>query len=64
MWVLLMRRIIRLVIASLMVGVGSGTLIWLLFVGGWRGWMLMAAGLVFVAGVMWLYSDLLGSGDL
>ena len=39
-----MRRIISLVISSLMVGVGAGTLVYLLEVGGWRGWMLMAAG--------------------
>jgi hypothetical protein len=56
-----MRRIISLVIASLMVGVGSATLIYLLEVGGWRGWMLMAAGLVFAAGVVWLYDDLRAS---
>jgi hypothetical protein len=55
-----MRRIISLVISSLMVGVGAGTLVYLLEVGGWRGWMLMAAGLVFAAGVMWLYDDLRG----
>jgi hypothetical protein len=55
-----MRRIISLVIASLLVGVGGGTLFWLLYVGGWRGWMLMAAGLVFAAGVVWLYDDLRG----
>jgi hypothetical protein len=56
-----MRRIISLVIASLMVGVGAATLIYLLeFAAGWRGWMIMAAGLVFGAGVIWLYDDLRG----
>jgi hypothetical protein len=42
-------------------GVGAATLIYLLeFAAGWRGWMIMAAGLVFGAGVIWLYDDLRG----
>jgi hypothetical protein len=29
----------------------------LFFAAGWRGWMLMASVLIFVAGATWLYVD-------
>ena len=29
----------------------------LFFAAGWRGWMVMGAGLIFTVGVLWLWSD-------
>jgi hypothetical protein len=53
-----MRRIISFVIALCMTLGGAISGIYLLmFAHGWKGWMVMAAGLVFTLGVVWLYSD-------
>ena len=29
----------------------------LFFAAGWKGWMVMGAGLLFTAGALWLYDD-------
>jgi hypothetical protein len=29
----------------------------LFFAAGWKGWMVMGAGLLFTAGAVWLYDD-------
>ena len=53
-----MRRIISFIIALCMTLFGAFGLIYLfVFAHGWRGWMVMAAGLVFAVGAVWLYSD-------
>jgi hypothetical protein len=54
----MLRRIVSLVCASSLTVAGAAGLIYLLFFAvGWKGWMLMAAGLVCVAGIVWLYDD-------
>jgi hypothetical protein len=54
-----MRRVISLIIASSLAAIGgAGVLYLLLFAAGWKGWMVLGAGGVFAAGVMWLYDDL------
>jgi hypothetical protein len=53
-----MRRIISFILALSLTAAGVVALIFLLaFAEHWRGWMFMAAGLMFVAGGAWLYSD-------
>jgi len=53
-----MQRTICLFLALFLTVVGAGAFVFLVFfAAGWEGWMLMAAGGVFVTGVMWLYSD-------
>jgi hypothetical protein len=52
------RRIISFIIALCLTGFGAFGLIYLfLFAAGWKGWMVMGAGLIFTLGVIWLYSD-------
>ncbi len=55
----LMRRVISLLLASVLALVGAGGLFYLFFfAAGWKGWMVLGAGLTFAAGVVWLYDDL------
>jgi hypothetical protein len=57
-----MRRTLNLIIALCLTLVGAGGVIYLLFfAAGWRGWMVMAAGLLFTAGVVWLYDDFINA---
>jgi hypothetical protein len=52
------RRAISLLLAlCLTIGGGAGLAFLLFFAAGWKGWMVMAAGLVFALGVVWLWSD-------
>jgi hypothetical protein len=55
-----MHRIVSLGLALLLTIIGAGALIFLVFFAAswYRGWTIMAAGAVFAAGAMWLYSDL------
>jgi hypothetical protein len=54
-----MRRIISLLLASVLTVVGGGGLLYLFFfAAGWKGWMVLGVGLIFVAGIVWLYDDL------
>ena len=56
-----MRRIISLALALSLVAVGASGLVYLmLFAAGWKGWMVMASGLIFTAGAIWLYDDFSG----
>ena len=53
-----MRRIIGFVIALCLTIFGALSLIYLMvFAAGWRGWMVLGAGLMLGLGVVWLYSD-------
>ena len=53
-----MRRTINLIVAlCLTVGGATAMAYLLLFAAGWRGWMVMAAGLLFTVGILWLYED-------
>jgi hypothetical protein len=53
-----MRRIISFVLALCLTAFGAFALVYLMvFAAGWKGWMVMGAGLMFVVGVVWLYSD-------
>ncbi len=53
-----MRRIISFIIALLLTTGGAvGTIYLFIFANGWMGWMLVASGLVFTLGVIWLYED-------
>jgi hypothetical protein len=57
-----MRRIISFVVALALVVIGAGGMAYLLlFANGWKGWMVMGAGLVFTAGAVWLYDDIRNS---
>src|SRR6476660_7807428 len=54
-----MRRFVSLTLALFLVVLGAAGLTYLLvFAAGWKGWMVMGAGLVFTLGVIWLYDDL------
>jgi hypothetical protein len=55
-----MRQAISLTLAVLLTLSGATALIFLLFFTStwYRGWTIMAAGLVLGAGLVWLYSDL------
>jgi hypothetical protein len=45
-----------------MVCAGFGFLAYLLVIApGWKGWMVMAAGLVGVVGALWLYEDFINA---
>jgi heme/copper-type cytochrome/quinol oxidase subunit 4 len=56
--VAVMRRIISFVLALCLTAFGAFALVYLMvFAAGWKGWMVMGAGLMFVVGVVWLYSD-------
>jgi hypothetical protein len=53
-----LRRTVSLVCALALTALGGAGLVFLLFFAhDWRGWMWMAATLVLVAGVIWLWSD-------
>ena len=52
-----MRGAISLLLAlCLTIGGGAGLAFLLFFAAGWKGWMVMAAGL-FALGAVWLWSD-------
>jgi hypothetical protein len=47
-----------LVLALCLIAAGVAAMVFLLFYADYvKGWMLMAAGLVFAVGAVWLYSD-------
>ena len=53
-----MRKFVSAALATALVAMGGGGMIYLLlFASGWKGWMVMGAGFVFVAGAVWLYDD-------
>ena len=53
-----MRGIISFVIALCLTAFGAfGLIYFMLFATGWRGWMVISAGLIFALGVVWLYSE-------
>ena len=53
-----MRRTISLIIALCLTLFGAAGMAYLLFfAAGWKGWMIMGAGLLFTAGALWLYDD-------
>ena len=53
-----MRRIISLSMALCLTLFGAAGMAYLLFFAvGWKGWMVMGAGLLFTAGALWLYDD-------
>jgi len=52
------RRSINMILALALTVAGAAGLVFLLFyAAGWQGWMVMAAGSVFTAGILWLWSD-------
>jgi len=52
------RRTISLVIALAMLVIGFGFMAYLLLLAPWwKGWMIMASGLVGTVGLLWLYDD-------
>jgi hypothetical protein len=56
--VTVMHKIISVVLALCLTAFGAFELVYLMvFSAGWRGWMVIGAGLLFAVGVMWLYSD-------
>lgn len=53
-----MRRTISLFLALCLTFAGAGGMVFLLFfANGWKGWMIMSAGMLFTVGAVWLYSD-------
>jgi hypothetical protein len=55
---------VSLLLALCLTIAGAAALIYLLvFAAGWKGWIVMAAGGLFAAGVMWLYSDFIDASQ-
>jgi hypothetical protein len=54
-----MRQILNTVIALAVVAAGAASMGYLLFgAAGYKGWMVIASGFVFIAGLVWLYADM------
>jgi hypothetical protein len=54
--VIVMLRIISFVLAGCLTAFGAFALVYLMVFAG-RGWMVMSASLIFVIGMLWLYSE-------
>jgi CHASE2 domain-containing sensor protein len=56
------RRLISMILALALLIAGTSALCYLLFLAhGWRGWMVMGAGLVASVGGVWLWDDFINA---